>query len=293
MAGAALAARAARGRSAGGRLLQLAGWLRVAPRVCWLVRSCEIQEGAVTLNPVPCLSYLAGWLRVALRARWLLRPQRTTCCPKRQVALVSAALLISSLSDRVLMRSFVCPAQTMVPANSAGSAQSLVTGLRGSHMKVCCGSSPLESTAELAAMLPRSMRDAPALGASAGLLGDPAQGFTGCAARITVALDDAVLPASWGAKAHENPAINPSSRCAPRAAYWVAYQLPGRRGSVTTGAVSAEPVAGSDGVGIRVMPRHADEHWVRPQQPWTDARNVPFVAGACPVELASSLSCDL
>ena len=116
---------------------------------------------------------------------------------------------------------------------------------------------------ELAALLPRSVCGAPALSATAGALADPAQGFTGRAARVTVALDDAALPASCGASSLANPVSNPNSSSSLRAAYWMAYQLPGRRGSVTTGEVSAEPVAGSDGASVRVVLRHADEHWVR------------------------------
>lgn len=128
-------------------------------------------------------------------------------------------------------------------------------------MRSCGGSSPLESVPELAAALPRFIRDAPAQSAS-GLLEDPTQGLTGRAARITVALDDAALPASWAAGTLSNPVSKPTSRSTPRAAYWAGYQLPGRRGLVTTGEVPAEPIAGSDGASIRVVLRHADEHWV-------------------------------
>lgn len=115
---------------------------------------------------------------------------------------------------------------------------------------------------ELAAALPRFIRDAPAQSVSAGLLAHSAQGLTGRAARITVALDDAALPASWAAGTLSNPVNKLSSRPAPRGAYWAGYQLPGRRGLVTTGEVPAEQVAGSDGASIRVVLRHADEHWV-------------------------------
>ena len=124
------------------------------------------------------------------------------------------------------------------------------------------GSSPLESVPELATALPRFVRGVPAWSTSAGLLDDAAQGLTGRAARITVALDDAALPASWAAGTLSNPVSKPNSRPTPRGAYWAGYQLPGRRGLVTTGEVSAEPGVGSDGASIRVVLRHADEHWV-------------------------------
>ena len=120
----------------------------------------------------------------------------------------------------------------------------------------------MESVPELAAALPRYIRGAPAQSAPAGLLEDPAQGLTGRATRITVALDDAALPASWAAGTLSNPVSKPSSRAMPRGPYWAGYQLPGRRGLVTTGEVPAEAVAGSDDASIRVVLRHADEHWV-------------------------------
>lgn len=119
-------------------------------------------------------------------------------------------------------------------------------------------SSPIESVPGLAALLPRAI--------PASLT--PALGFAGGAARISVAIDHALLPCGWtgATKPKGNPYPSPSpvaGRGAP-ARFWAAYKLPEALAPECTEVVLAEPSAGSGRTDVRVLLRHSGEHWVRP-----------------------------